>query len=99
MNTRSLMHILDLITNVIEQLDFHLTFVAISETWLSSYDRSLVNVESYKFYSRERIEDNHGGVGVFIEQNLCVKVTNVTHKNVSFEYLVVIFDIHSSCKV
>ena len=45
MNTRSLMHKLDLITNVIEQLDFHPTFVAISETWLSSYDRSLVNIE------------------------------------------------------
>ena len=99
MNTRSLMHKLDLITNVIEQLDFHPTFVAISETLLSSYDRSLVNSEGYKFFSHECVESNHGGVSVFIDQNHCVNVINVTHKYLRFEYLVVIVDTHSSCKV
>ena len=58
------------LSDVIEHLEFCPTFIAKSERGWISYDKSLINIDSYKIYQWKFSDNNHAGVGVLFKQIL-----------------------------
>ena len=72
-NCRSLKHNFNNIKNLLNIVSQRLTALAVTETWLSSYNADMYNLPGYNFVSNCRCDKPGGGVGIYV--NDCLEYT------------------------
>ena len=76
-NSRSLCKNFDSITDFLFSLEHDFSFIAITESWISETTNcSLLNIDGYTFLHNDRIGRRGGGVGIYVKNDINVKIRN-----------------------
>ena len=65
-NARSLVNKIDAVTNLINDLAFDFTAIAVTETWANLDNESGLNIQGYNYFGRPRAGRRGGGVAIYI---------------------------------
>ena len=94
-NARSLVKNFDSILIYIASLQHTFTVIAISETWITDSNDSLINIPGYNRVLNNRTEGRGGGVALFILNSLTFTIKSNCIVNVNGEVESIFVDISS----
>jgi exonuclease III len=98
-NARSLVNKIDAVTNLINDLAFDFTAIAVTETWANLDNESGLNIQGYNYFGRPRAGRRGGGVAIYIKDNLNCSIRDDLNVclNDDFEFLCVQVKHHRIC--
>ena len=96
-NARSLLSKVDSISNLLDNQAIRSNFIAITETWSTQSNKSLVSIDEHDFASKERLFKSGCGVDIFIDKKLSFALIDVD-KYVTFEFIVLRVDYSPTSK-
>ena len=72
-NCRSLKKNFNSLNNLLNMVNYSISVIAVTETWLSDSLRDVYDIPGYNFISLPRTGKSSGGVGIFLNNTLAYK--------------------------